>query len=346
MSANIDDPESWHFWGLVDDELRQMIQDNVARRFPPVDVSKLPSIREAWVEGMTRDMLTLLEAAKNEVSFSEILIPRRDGTTGSALVFRPKLTTALEAPAVVLIHGGGFLFGSAEMEATACIEATKAHGCVSLSLDYRLSPEAKFPVAYEDCWDALHWLTENAEVLGADLTKGFVLGGTSSGGQMAAALSHMARDQSLSPSLTGVYLNATSIVQPDAVPTKYRCWYRSNDENDGKTGLSKKTTAVFRAAVAPDIKSDFWNPLNWSTGHEALPPTYFQVCGADIQRDDGLVYERVLRHEHGLKTKMDMYSGLPHVFWYLYPSHSMCEKFRNDRMLGLGWLLNQGSRTA
>lgn len=189
-------------------------------------------------------------------------------------------------------------------------------------------------------------LTENAEVLGAGLTKGFVLGGTSSGGQMAAALSHMARDQSLSPSLTGVYLNATSIVQSDAVPTKYRCWYRSNDENDGKTGLSKKTTAVFRAAVAPDIKSDFWNSLNWSTGHEGLPPTYFQVCGADIQRDDGLVYERVLRREHGLKTKLDMYSGLPHVFWYLYPSHSMCEEFRNDRMLGLGWLLNQGSRTA
>lgn len=97
-----------------------MIQDNVPRRFPPVDIFKLTSIREAWVEGMTQDMLTLLEAAKNEVSFSEILIPRRDGM-GRALVFRPKLTTALEAPAVVLIHGGGFLFGSAEMEATACI---------------------------------------------------------------------------------------------------------------------------------------------------------------------------------------------------------------------------------
>lgn len=79
----------------------------------------------------------------------------------------------------------------------------------------------------------------------------------------------------------------------------------------------------------------------WHTGHGDLPRTYFQVCGADIQRDDALIYERILRTENRIETKLDIYPGLPHVFWYLYPSHSAGERFHQDRLEGLGWLLRR-----
>ena len=158
---------------------------------------------------------------------------------------------------------------------------------------------------------------------------------------MTIALSHIARDESLSPPLTGVYLNATSIVQENAVPDRYRELYRSGKQNDGKAGLSQKTRAMFVEAVAPDTDSELWNLLDWRNGHRDLPRTYFQVCGADIQRDDALVYERVLRLENGIDTRVDVYPGLPHVFWYLYPGHSACDRFYRERLEGFAWLLGK-----
>jgi acetyl esterase/lipase len=123
------------------------------------------------------------------------------------------------------------------------------------------------------------------------------------------------------------------------IPERYKELYRSRQQNDGKSGLSKKHTSMFQDAVEPDLNSGVWSPLIWETGHKHLPRTYFQVCGADLQRDDSLIYERVLRLECGIKTKVDMYAGLPHVFWYFWPGHSVCKRYYEDTVRGFGWLL-------
>ncbi|KAH8897392.1 alpha/beta-hydrolase [Thozetella sp. PMI_491] len=337
--ASIHDPETWSEWGNIDEEFATMMENNVPRRFLPVNLPNLANMREDWAVKCTADTVALMEGTNGAVVEEVVFIPIRNGSTARCLVFKPRGNPTEGMPLVLLIHGGGFLFGLAEMEAATCIRLVQAFGCIAVSLDYKLAPETKFPVAYEDCWDALQWIAGNVSTLGADLSKGFVLGGTSSGGQLAAALSHQARDEELSPPLTGVYLNATSIVHPEAIPAKYRPWHTSLRQNEGKAGLSQKTQNLFFEAVRPDIESDLWNPLNWSTGHENLPPTYFQACGADIQRDDSLVYERVLRLEYAVETRIDIYPGLPHVFWYMYPGHSACDKFYLDAVRGIGWLL-------
>lgn len=184
-------------------------------------------------------------------------------------------------------------------------------------------------------------LAKNASLIGADPALGFVLGGTSSGGQMTAALSHMARDRNLSPPLTGVYLNVPALVQPALVPEAYKQMYNSRSQNEGKAGLSKQTILLFEQAVEADFASDMWNPLLWHDGHADLPRTYFQVCGSDVLRDDALIYERMLRKEFGIETRLDMYPGMPHVFWYLFPGHSSAASFRRERVKGLGWLLRR-----
>ena len=61
----------------------------------------------------------------------------------------------------------------------------------------------------------------------------------------------------------------------------------------------------------------------------------------DPLRDDALIYERVLREEYGIKTKRDIYPGLPHGFGASFPMLKSADKFRKDMVEGMGWLLGR-----
>lgn len=81
----------------------------------------------------------------------------------------------------------------------------------------------------------------------------------------------------------------------------------------------------------------------FNTGHRDLPPTYFQICGMDPLRDEGLIYERLLREECGVKTKTDLYPGLPHGFWSWWPTADFSRQQQRDSVNGLKWLLGGGA---
>lgn len=138
-----------------------MLESKVERRFPSVELDKLPSIRNTWMDKCSADMVDMLDHDKDHAIFEKVSIPVANGDEVRALVFKPKIPPDGGIPLLVMIHGGGFLFGVAEMEAAACIDATRDFGCVSVSLDYKLAPEAKFPTAYDDCWDALRWVSQD-----------------------------------------------------------------------------------------------------------------------------------------------------------------------------------------
>lgn len=84
-----------------------------------------------------------------------------------------------------------------------------------------------------------------------------------------------------------------------------------------------------------------FSPLLWKTGHSNLPPAYFQICGQDPLRDEALIYERLMREEEGIKTKVQMYPGQPHGFHSVVPTMSASQKFVQDSVEGVRWLLEQ-----
>jgi len=94
--------------------------------------------------------------------------------------------TLTSAPAVVLIHGGGWKSGSRDMLNPLAQEIAK-YGYHTFTIDYRLSDEAKYPAAIEDVLEALVFLKKNARKFKIDTTKMALLG-CSSGGQMAALI--------------------------------------------------------------------------------------------------------------------------------------------------------------
>lgn len=118
----------------------------------------------------------------------------------SGLLYRPgALIDATRAhsaatPAMLNIHGGGFVMGGADRDDALMRTLCNEHGLIILSVDYRLAPEAKFPIPLNDCTAAFDWLVTHADVLGLD-PKRIGIRGASAGGGLAAGLALRLRDQ-------------------------------------------------------------------------------------------------------------------------------------------------------
>jgi acetyl esterase/lipase len=87
-----------------------------------------------------------------------------------------------------------------------------------------------------------------------------------------------------------------------------------------------------------DPQSKLTSPALYS--HKNIPPTFLQVAGWDPLRDDGLVYDKILREE-GIPTRLESYPGLPHGFWQCWPEAEFSKKHARDTLEGFRWLLSR-----
>ena len=171
-----------------------------------------------------------------------------------------------------------------------------------------------------------------------------MVGGTSAGGNMAAVVSHLWRDEGLKPAITGAHLMIPALCHHDHIPERYQKELKSWEQNENAAILSGKACALFTnnyLAKDEDTKDPLFSPWLFPTGQKNLPPTYFQICGLDPLRDEALIFERILRDEHGIKTKVDVYPGQPHGFWSVAPKMKASQTFVEDSVKGVEWLLQQ-----
>ncbi|KAJ4264437.1 hypothetical protein NW762_005637 [Fusarium torreyae] len=275
----------------------------------------------------------------------DIYYNARDGHQLRSHVYEPADRSDAELPLVVYIHGGGWTIGSPEDAERSCRNIVQKLGVVCLAPSYRQGPEDPFPAGINDIWDGLQWIAAKAEPeLGVSLSKGFVIGGSSAGGSMAAIASHLARDHNMTPTITGVFLLAPLILPleaSDALPDKYKALYLSRTQTECKHDpiLTPALDKIFHDSAAGDTSSPLFVPFIWPTGHKDLPRTYFQICGMDILRDEDLIYEQVLREDNGVETRLDVYPGMPHIFWGSFSHLGQGKKAASDLVEGIKWLL-------
>ncbi|WP_245631776.1 alpha/beta hydrolase [Alicyclobacillus ferrooxydans] len=128
------------------------------------------------------------------VVISDREIPGPDGApTVWIRVYEPVGKEA-DIPAVLWIHGGGYILGTHEQDDGLCQRFVDEGKCLVASVNYRLAPEHPFPAAIEDCYAALKWLADSAEELGVDRNR-IAIAGASAGGGLTAALALLARDR-------------------------------------------------------------------------------------------------------------------------------------------------------
>ncbi|KAJ7899788.1 alpha/beta hydrolase fold-domain-containing protein [Mycena leptocephala] len=232
--------------------------------------------------------------------------------------------------------GAGWISGDLDLDDFYLrIISVELRLCI-VNVDYRLAPEHPFPIGLNDCYAALKWSANNALKLGAYLSKGFLIGGASGGAHFAAVLAHRARDDPFfnGRTLTGQIIQIPSLLHPERqLPTTELL---SLEQNKDAPIVGRASLDFFFNCLQAKPSDPEASPLLLS--HENLPAAYMQVAGLDPLRDEGLLYARLLR-EHGMKTKLDVYPGVPHAFHASFPQLSISRKWEADIRAGIMWLL-------
>jgi len=302
---------------------------------PAADWSDLAKVR-AFRHELELSRMGTAEQQKLE---STLKIRMRDGFESEVRIHKPANPPA-KSPLVVLYFGGGFVVGSNLQLGPYARAIAQLYGATVVTINYRLAPEHKFPTAPHDAWDSTVWLAENAASFGADPSAGFVIGGVSAGGNLTAVVAQKAVSEGLSPPITGLWVCVPVLLTHETVPEKEKHLFFSREQNAKAPVFNQHAIDAVDGYLGQDHKSPEFSPFNVPGAHKALPKSYFQVCGLDPLRDDGLIYERTLR-ENGVETKMDVYPGVPHAHFSLVPQLKISQKASVDTIMNFGWLLGQ-----
>ena len=114
--------------------------------------------------------------------------------------------------------------------------------------NFRLAPEYPFPTWINDAWDATKYFAENAASYHASPSKGFIVGGSSAGGNIAAVLAHLSRLEMLEPPITGQYLSVPTLF-PDPfvnLRSEYHAEFISHNNSNDPVLKSKTETDTKR----------------------------------------------------------------------------------------------------
>jgi acetyl esterase len=152
-------------------------------------------VREPWRQGGPEMAWT-----------REHLVPSRRGPV-RVRVYAP--VAEPDGAALVYIHGGGWMIFSLDTHDRLMREYAARAGVIVVGVDYALSPEAKFPVAHEQCVDVLLWLADHGRELGIDPLR-IAVGGDSAGGNLAVGAALALRDADRSGLVKALLLNYAS----------------------------------------------------------------------------------------------------------------------------------------
>ncbi len=189
-------------------------------------------------------------------------------------------------PLYVFLHGGGWCIGTIHERAARCRAVSAGASCVVASVDYRMAPENKYPVAPEDCYAALCWLVDHADELDVDPRR-VAVGGESAGGNLAAVVALMARDRN-GPALCHQWLDV-----PATDATLSQSGHRDVPDGYLLDADAIDDYLVNYLSDPSQAKEAYCSPL-LADDHSNLPPAWIGTMEFDKLRGDGEAYAEAL----------------------------------------------------
>lgn len=281
-------------------ELQRRLAEQISGAEIPTDI---PTMRRTMLE-----MAPLLNADPPKVgAIHDSVTIRGDGDEAvTADVFVPE--GAGPHPVLVYLHGGGWTAGSSKTHRKLALRFAEA-GHLVVNVDYRLAPEAPFPVPFEDCVAAVHWAAANAEHYGGDAQR-LAIGGDSAGANLAAAVAaHLSGDP-------GAPKIRAALLIYGAFDFERFLDLRTGDAPSGAVAIARKLTLAITEAylgAAPDtarLRDPRVSPVHVAA---KLPPSFLVVGTADplLDHQQALVAELA---RTGVPHESVIVEGMPHGF--------------------------------
>ncbi|KAF9730197.1 hypothetical protein PMIN04_012138 [Paraphaeosphaeria minitans] len=230
-------------------------------------------------------------------------------------------------PAIIHLHGGGMILGSAQLFAKTTARLASETSIPIFSVNYRLAPEFKGTTPVEDCYSVLLWLSRHSRQHGVDPAR-IAVYGESAGGGLAAGVTLIARDRNLQPRIAKQFLVYPMLddrnTTVDQVMEPFAFWTTA-DNIIAWTALLGEVAGQNQASISP------YSAPARATTLSGLPPAYIDVGGLDIFCKENIIYATRLLAEN-VTTEFHLYPGVPHVFELIAPSSRMTKKAYENRV--------------
>lgn len=238
-------------------------------------------------------------------------------------LYRPE-NAAGPGPALLWIHGGGYVMGTAAQDEVACRRYVRALGVTVAAVEYRLAPENPYPASLEDCYTALRWL---AGLPAVDRNRIAIAGG-SAGGGLAAALAFLARDRG----------EVDVVAQVLAYPMiDDRTGNRAHRDDPGFRLWDRRSNNWGWHAYLADADRDVAVPAR-RTDLAGLPPAWIGVGSLDLFHDEDVAYADRLRAA-GVPCETLVVPGAFHGFDTIAPDTRVARAFFDSQRATLEPLL-------
>ena len=274
----------------------QAYTDMAARHPPMVLQSPLDGARA------TNDALALALAGTGPAMHTEDRWVAARGRRVLCRLYRPGPGPL---PVLIYFHGGGWVWSSIDTHDRLAREYATATGCAVVSVDYALSPEARFPQALEECAAVVRHIAANGPAWHIDPAR-IAVGGDSAGGNLALGTAIFLRDTA-GPALRAI-LALYPVCDADFTTPSYRRF------GAGGYFLTEEKMRFYWNAYAPEPATRL-NPLAAPLRADlcALPPTMVQLAQLDVLHDEGQALVAKLE-KAGVPTVLHVVPGVIHGF--------------------------------
>ena len=261
------------------------------------------------------------------ILITDTFIASHDLTPIRIRLYQPQ-AAAPQAPALLWMHGGGFIIGAPEQDDTYVVPFIQEIGMLVVSVDYRLAPEHPFPAPLEDCYAALQWLSAGASRLGIDPGQ-IVIGGNSAGAGLAAALAQLAYDRGevhpIFQLLIYPMLDDRTAVRKDIDPKANPVWNNASNRFGWEAYLNQPCGAeTVPAGSVPARRANL----------SGLPPAWIGIGTNDLFYDEAAAYARRLT-EAGIACELVTVPGAFHAFDIFDPAMQAVKDFRQSQVQAL-----------